>query len=60
MQRKDKDGEVFDAKDGFAQRGWRLVAEYRDGVKGASGASIRLMGMDDAYMKANGYQAPTT
>ncbi|MFB7467327.1 hypothetical protein ACFCZ1_28220 [Streptomyces sp. NPDC056224] len=60
-ERKNKTtGETFNAKDGFEQRGWRLVVEYWEGVEGAAGTKISLIGIDDACMKANGLKAPTT
>ncbi|MET9468030.1 hypothetical protein ABZY44_25170 [Streptomyces sp. NPDC006544] len=60
-ERKDKTtGKTFNARDGFEQRGWRLVVEYWEGVEGAGGTKISLIGLDDACMKANGFKEPTT
>lgn len=59
-ERKDKAGKAFTAKDGFEQRGWRLVTEYRDGPKpDGEGATIKLLGLDQACLKAGEFKEPT-
>ncbi|MFD7555502.1 hypothetical protein ACFV9E_13340 [Streptomyces sp. NPDC059835] len=59
-ERKDKvSGEIFNAKDGFEQRGWRVVVEYRKGAEGGVKSKIHLIGIDDACMQAGGFKAPT-
>lgn len=48
-QRKDKKGEVYTSRVLLDQRGWRVVAEYRDGP---SGGTISLPAFEDACVEA--------
>ncbi|MCX5129976.1 hypothetical protein OG898_28365 [Streptomyces sp. NBC_00193] len=51
-QEKDKKGEVWTSKVLLDQRGWRIVAEYRDGPTGKS--TISLPAFENACVDAQG------
>ncbi|MFI5860548.1 hypothetical protein [Streptomyces sp. NPDC051546] len=51
-QVKDKKGEVWTSKVLLDQRGWRIVAEYRDGPTG--NGTISLPAFDNACVEAQG------